>query len=362
MKGVTCFFNTTQSWGGGEKWHYETALHLHLEGFPIILFVAENSELHKKAIASQLPAEIVDISKFSYLSRKKVRSIASLYKKNNVHTVILNSSDNMKIGGQAAKKANLSRVIYRRGSAIPIKNSVVNRYFFRNVLTEVLANSEATKATINANNKDLFPKDKITVIPNAVDITAFDRLAGEPLYEREASEFIIGNLGRLVYQKNQDFLLDVALELKERGISFKMLIGGEGKLRKDLENKITSSRLQNNVVLLGFIDNPRRFMESIDVFLLSSHWEGFGYVLTEAMLAKKPCIAFDHSSNGQIVTDTRNGYLVPTNDVTSFCDRIETLSKDSDLIQKMGVVGRESVEQKFESSIIRQKVKDYLFS
>ncbi|MFY7669875.1 glycosyltransferase [Tenacibaculum sp. MEBiC06402] len=357
-----CFFNSTKTWGGGEKWHFEMATFLHSRGVKVLVIVSPNSELSKKLKEKGVPTEEIKVSNFSYVNFSKVNKVVQFYKKHNINTVVMNSSEDMKLGGLAAKKAGVKRIIYRRGSAIPIKNSFVNRYFFQNVLTEVLANSEATKKTINAKNSDLFPEDKITVIPNAIDIKKFDDLESKRSYEREDSEIILGNLGRMVFQKNQVFLVDVAKELKKREVAFKILIGGNGKLEKELKDRVTQENLSSEIKFLGFIDNPKSFMCSIDVFLLPSKWEGFGYVLAEAMLCEKPCIAFEISSNSQIVENETNGFLVAFEDVNAFCDKIELFSNHREKILEMGKNGRKKIEKEFNSSLIQNRVKSYLQS
>lgn len=357
-----CFFNSTKTWGGGEKWHFEMSTFLHSQGVKVLVIVSPNSELCKKLKDNGVLIEEIGVSKFSYVNLSSVSSVVKFYKKHLVYSVILNSSEDMKLGGIAAKKAGVKRVIYRRGSAIPIKNTFINRYFFRSVLTEVLANSEATKKTINVNNSTLFPEDKITVIPNSIDIERFNSRSFQSFYHRQGSEIILGNLGRMVFQKNQSFLIDVALELKKRNIEFKILMGGNGKLEDELKELVKKRELENEFNFLGFIDNPKSFMSSIDIFLLPSRWEGFGYVLAEAMLCKKPCIAFDISSNSQIIDSNKNGFLVPFEDINAFCDKIEWFSNHKDQLRAMGENGKEKIEDEFNSYLIQKKVQLYLQS
>ncbi|WP_299679144.1 glycosyltransferase family 4 protein [uncultured Tenacibaculum sp.] len=359
-KKTICFFNSTRTWGGGEKWHYEMSSYLFSKRIKVLVIVSPNSELQNKVNTVGIPYEEIKVSNFSYLNSKKIANVATFLKNHNVSTIVMNSSEDMKLGGLAAKKANVNRIIYRRGSAIPIKNSFINRYFFKNILDEVLANSEATKATINAKNGHLFPKDKITVIPNAINIEKFDSMPSEELYMRQNNEIILGNLGRLVYQKNQEFLIDVALELKKRSLNFKLFIGGDGKLGDILSQKIKTHNLEREVTLLGFIENPKSFMNSLDVFLLPSRWEGFGYVLAEAMLCEKPAIAFNISSNGQIIEDKENGFLLPFDDVQHFSDKIEFFINNKAMMTVMGKKGRKKIEEEFSSALIQEKVKEYL--
>ncbi len=80
----------------------------------------------------------------------------------------MNLSADMKVAGMAAKLAGVKRIIYRHGSAIPTRNSLINRFLFRKVFDKVLANSFETKRTILANNASLIDPSKIRVIYNAL--------------------------------------------------------------------------------------------------------------------------------------------------------------------------------------------------
>ncbi|WP_299063161.1 glycosyltransferase [uncultured Polaribacter sp.] len=358
MKNI-CFFNSISSWGGGEKWHLEMATYISKLDYKVLFFAEKNGILDSKIDKNTIKVEHVSVSNFSYFNTFKVDKVAKVLKENKIETIIFNSSQELKFAGLAAKKAGVKNIIYRRGSAIPIKNSFINRYFFSNIITNVLANSSATKVTINANNKNLFPDDKITVIPNGIETEEF-LLELNKISKEENKIFTLGNLGRLVKQKNQFFLLDVAKKLKEDNFNFKLIIGGEGKLKEALVKRTKELQLENEVVFEGFVKNPKMFMAKLDVFLLSSLWEGFGYVIAEAMLCKKPVIAFNISSNPELVVDTNNGFLTAVNDVDSFVNNIKQLESNKDLISKLGKNGRHKIVTEFDALLIRKKFKKYI--
>lgn len=355
-----CFFNSTKTWGGGEKWHFEMACYFFEKGFKVLVIVSPNSVLQKKLKERQVPTESIKVSNLSFINFVKLNKVKYFYKKHNVNTVVLNSSEDMKLGGLAAKQITVNRVIYRRGSAIPIKNKSINRYFFKNVLTEVLANSKATKATINSINPNLFPDDKITVIPNGINTKSFLEKEHQPLYNKKEGEFIIGNLGRLVFQKNQTFLLDVVKELLNRNLPVKLVIGGSGKLEEELKEKVNKLGISSHVIFTGFVKKTKDLMYSCDIFALSSLWEGFGYVIAEALLCEKPVIAFDVSSNPELIENKINGFLVPVNDVEIFCDRVQFFYNNKNEIQKMGKFGKSKIISENDTEIIFNRVENYL--
>src|SRR5690606_7338009 len=143
--------------------------------------------------------------------------ICSIFKEHGFQTIVMNMSRDIKIAGPCAKRANIKRIVYRRGSAIPIKDTYLNRFLFKNVLTEVLANSQATKQTILENNGKLFPEDKIRVIHNGIDIPG-EQSISQPPTGNPQKVFTLLTLGRLEKQKNQKFLIQLAKELNKRNL------------------------------------------------------------------------------------------------------------------------------------------------
>ncbi|AUC84882.1 hypothetical protein CW731_06065 [Polaribacter sp. ALD11] len=356
-----CFFNSIETWGGGEKWHFEMASYTSSQNYNILFFLNIKSALNDRIKNDNLKKYFIEVGNFSYLNFIKVNKVAKVLRAAAVDVIVINSSQDMKFAGLAAKKAGVKNIIYRRGSAIPIKNSFINRYFFSNIITDVLANSFATKETINAKNKNIFPKDKIIVIPNGIEtqkfLEDFDTIKVE-----NNKVFTLGNLGRLVKQKNQFFLLEVAKVLKNENFPFKLIIGGEGKLKEALINKTKEFNLENEVKLVGFVDNPKLFMSKLDVFLLSSLWEGFGYVIAEAMLCEKPVVAFNISSNPELIVEKENGFLTEVNDVKAFVAKIKELNTKNYLISEFGKNGRNKIVTEFDALLVREKFKNYIES
>ena len=86
----------------------------------------------------------------------------------------------------------------------------------------------------------------------------------------------------------------------------------------------------------------------------------FGYVLVEAMAAEKPVVAFNITSNPEIVADNETGFLVPHPNETVFTNKILELNSSPDLREKLGKNGRKRVEEKFQLNQIIRKIESYL--
>ena len=360
MSKTICFFNTAIPWGGGEKWHFEMAKNLHESGYSVWIYCHKKSVLSKKAKANNIPYKTINNKNTSFLNPLKLLRFARMFKKDQISTLVLNLSQDVKSGGIAGKLAGVERIIYRRGSAITVRNSSLNRYLYKNTIDEILVNSKATMNCILENNSTLFPKEYITVIPNGIEGKDFIKKKYNSYYKRKSSELILTNLGRLEEQKNQLFLIDVANELRTRGINFHMIIGGSGRLQDSIKAKISAHKLEHHVQLVGFVENPKDLYMSGDIFLLPSLWEGFGYVIAEAGLCQKPTIAFDVSSNPEVIVQGKSGVLVPRNDIGAFCDAIVGVEKNRNRITKMGTFAQKHVVDSFDKTALHKKLAAYL--
>lgn len=356
-----CFFNSSVTWGGGEKWHFDIATRLQKKGHRIVVITNRKSALYERLRGTTVPVVRLRVHNLDFLNPLKVLKVMQIYRRLGVRVVISNLSADIKLGGVAARIAGVEKVIYRRGLAVPIRNSFINRFIFRKVVTDIMANSEETKNTILANHPKLFEPSKIRIIYNGLDLNAYDNENYEPVFTRSREEFIIGNAGRLVYQKGQKMLIDLAVILSRKGYRFRIVIAGEGKMYQELGEYARKNGVEDKIVFLGFVENISSFMKDIDVFCLTSLWEGFGYVLVEAMACSKPVIAFRCSSNPEIVEDGVTGFLVPENNVLMMAERIEQLMNDRSLCHFMGANGRKRAEKIFSLHTTLQNVEKMLF-
>jgi glycosyltransferase involved in cell wall biosynthesis len=347
-----CFFNTAKMWGGGEKWHLDHALAFQEAGHDVVVVSSPDGELAQRAKKNNIRTKVFRVSNLSFLNPLKWYKIFHFFKVEKFDAVIFNFSKDLKIAAPIAKLTKIPKIVYRRGSAIPIKDTVINRLLYT-CLTDIIANSQATKGSILQNNPILFPADKITVIYNGIDTKQ-----NIPSIENEIP--VVGNLGRLVYQKGQDILIDIAEILKNRNIKCKFRIGGDGPLMAELKQKIADRNLSGYVELIGFVKSPEEFMAHIDIFVLTSRGEGFGYVFAEAMLAHKPLIGFNVGSGKEVINSGQNGYLIPFEDKITFANVIQDLVENSEKREKLGENGYKILCEKFDFEKNKQEIIDFL--
>ena len=352
-----CFFNSVEAWGGGEKWHLEVAHHLHKKGERVLLIVMPGSELDKKARALGLHVLCFRLSNLSFLNPIVLFRIASIFRKHKINSLVMNSPRDLKCAGFAAKIASVEQIVFRRGSDIPVKDTALNRFLYQSIVSKVLVNSLATKRSLNKHNKNLVANNKIFLVPNGIDALQFLEGSIDTVYSKQENEIVLCTLGRLVDQKNQSFLIDLAAEIKQRGLKIKVIIGGEGPLKSSLELKAKGLGVHDDVLFPGFIERPKDLYHSGDIFVLPSLWEGFGYVIAEAGLCALPTVAFDISSNSQIIQDGKTGLLISKGNLSCFADAVVKLAEDKLLRAEMGRAAKSFVQQNFEAKNIFKEVE-----
>ena len=348
MKNV-CFFNSINFWGGGEKLHLDNALEFQKLKYNVFILSKLNSPLWKKANLENLNTFPVTVGNLSFLNPIKIVKLILFYKRRSIDTVIFSSSQDFKLGSIAAYIAGVERIVYLRGLATPVQNSLLNRILFKNILTHIIPNSDETKRNMLKFLGKYVNTEKVRTIYHGIDLEKLNHIGNEKLIEiqEKGHGIILGNAGRLTKQKGQDKLIEIAKKLHEQGIDFTLFIAGTGELKSALEILIDKNELKSNVVLLGFVENMEVFMNSIDIFLLPSIWEGFGFVLVEAMVKSKPIVAFDISSNPEIVENNKSGFLVSYPDVEMYAQKITQLINDEALRETMGKEALQIVQNRF---------------
>jgi glycosyltransferase involved in cell wall biosynthesis len=347
MKKV-CFFNSIKFWGGGEKLHLEYALEFKKKNYDVVLLSHPRAAITHKAKMLKLKTHPVVVGSLSFLSPIKLIKLILFFRTQKIDTLIFSTSQDMKLGGFAAKMAGVKQIVYLRGLAVPIKDNLVNRTLFKHVLTHIVANSEETKRMLLKNLGKHIPSEKVRTIYHGIDLSHANKKAKQPAEIAEKGHgVILGNAGRLTEQKGQENLIRMARTLKDQQVDFTLFIAGAGERKGALKRLIKELDLKNDVILLGFVKDIDSFMQAIDIFLLSSKWEGFGYVLVEAMIQSKPIVAFDITSNPEIVDSGQTGFLVKNADLMDFAEKTKLLINDKELRHKMGAKGKSLVEKKF---------------
>lgn len=156
---------------------------------------------------------------------------------------------------------------------------------------------------------------------------------------------ILGNLGRLSYQKNQDFLFAVLGRLE--GVH--LAIAGDGELRDEYAEQVCQSGLEDRIHLLGSIpvvDVPD-FLQAIDVFVFPSRYEGLPIALLEAMKAGLPIVASDIGPAREVISPEGRepaGLLLGIERAETWIGALREVLHDPERIAKLAEAARRRAE------------------
>jgi glycosyltransferase involved in cell wall biosynthesis len=202
-------------------------------------------------------------------------------------------------------------------------------------------------------------RSRLRVIPNAA--LDQDVIAGAKVpVAREGvrpDERLLLACGRLTEQKGYpDLLRAVAQVRRQRPVRLWVL--GEGPDRAELERLRANLGLDGVVEFLGFRPNPYAYMAAADLFVLSSHWEGFGNVIVEAMASGAPVVSTDCPYGpGEIIEPEKSGLLVPVGDPTALANAMLRILGDADLRSRLSQGGRERAHA-FEAQLVARAYGD----
>lgn len=176
-------------------------------------------------------------------------------------------------------------------------------------------------------------------IPYGVTCESRENIAQRIDRTRAGTKLRIGYVGRLVQRQKR--VLDLALlagELSRRQVAFELVVIGDGEERGRLERELRRRTLEGCASVTGWleVEEVRQRLGAVDVLVLMSEFEGLPIALLEGMgQGVVPVVSDIKSGNSEVVQSGTNGFLVPVGDVGGFADRIESLSRNPELLRRL---------------------------
>jgi glycosyltransferase involved in cell wall biosynthesis len=213
--------------------------------------------------------------------------------------------------------------------------------------------------------KRFVPRDRVSLVWNGAPLDEFApagreravRVRGELGLPAEAP--VIGSIGRLNAQKGHRFLLDAAAPLCERHPGLRVLIVGDGDLMDDLRTQAAKLRISDRVVFAGHRTDVPDLLAALDVFCISSLYEGTPLALFEAMAAGRAVVSTAVDGCREILEDEVTGLLVPPGDVAALEAALERALADPSLREALGRKAHEASRQYDVRSCVEQMERIY---
>lgn len=220
-----------------------------------------------------------------------------------------------RIGFTAPRRAKMVYTEHRLDSDYHLSNPI-NDWVQKKILSAqnsrtdlIIAVSSSVKKYLLRSSSVL--KEKVKVIPNGVELDEFRKKVNIKEVKTVHKAPIIGNIGNLNIQKGQIYLIEAMPEILKKHPLATLEIIGEGPERGNLLKKIKQLKLSRNVTLLGNKNDIARYFDRFDVFVLPSIAETFGIAILESMSVGVPVVASKVGGIPDIITDHKNGILVP---------------------------------------------------
>ena len=254
---------------------------------------------------------------------KQFKEMKNIVSQNEYDVAYFNVSESFNcIGIIAAKLFNVKKVVVHSHSSGVEKSSKMKTIVFKMVnaicKSVMVACADvklacSKKAAEWLYTKDIVNKRKYDIIFNAVDYNKFqfDKDVRDDIrkkYELE-NKFVVGHVGRFCYPKNHGYLMDIFKEIAEKKDNAVLVCAGDGPDYDNVREYAKEIGLSDNVVFLGAINNVHELVQSFDIFLLPSRFEGLPIVAVEAQFSGVPCLFSANIDDNVVIGE--NTKLIP---------------------------------------------------
>ena len=187
-------------------------------------------------------------------------------------------------------------------------------------------------------NKVGIDEKKVELVYNPIDLKLIEKKAEnvEKKYENYLKQDYFLQVSRLTQQKQPEHLVDIYYKLKQAGIKEKLYFIGDGEKKEIIKQKIKEYNLENDIILLGQIENPYPFFKNAKLFVHTAKYEGLPTVLLESLALGTPVVSYDCPTGPRDILGKNNEYgeLISLNDKDMFVEKVLELMNSKEKYEK----------------------------
>lgn len=188
-------------------------------------------------------------------------------------------------------------------------------------------------------------RDQYEVVYNGIDLADFAPATSERGAVRAGlgvagSAPLLGTVGRMADPKDPLSMVDAFARVVQSEPRAMFVWVGDGPLRAAVEDRVRERGLVGRFLIPGVRTDVAALLSALDVFVLSSRWEGLPRTVTEAMACGIPVVATDVGGVVEVIEDRRTGLLVPPGDPALLADRVQKLLHQPELAGALARAGR----------------------
>ncbi len=336
--------------GGAERQLYELVKGINREMFePVVISLSQGGHWGREI--QKLNIQVIELQRRKnreFTRLFKLIKILKVIKPDIVHTYMFSANS---YGRVAAFIVRVPFIIASERTPGEIgKDKNKYRIYIDKLLASfthgIICNSH--KASDSLVKRYSFNAKKVFTVHNGFNVANFLKNNSFNSQKKLAKK-VVGTVGRLYPQKNHRLFLDMAKIVLERSEdeSIKFVIVGKGELRDELERYSQSLGIENNVMFMGERNDIPDLLQNMDIFVMTSLYEGMSNAIMEAMAAGLPVVATDAGGNSELVIDGETGFLCPSNDAKVLAGRVARLINDGKEAKRMGENGRKRILNEF---------------
>ena len=330
-------------WGGQEHRVLAELRGFQRRGCWVALLAPPHSEIFKRGEAGGIVVHPLDTRKSRYLPN--AFRIRGWLRRNRVQVVNTHSSRDGYLVGAAARLARVPLQIRSRHIDVSYRNPWISRLAFSSFADHVMT----TSGKITAHLQDTFhlPDDRISTVSTGVDTDRFspDGTAADLSVAVGVDDApLVGMVSVLRSWKGHLDFLKAARMLKDRGVSARYMIVGEGPQRANIERVISELGLQENVTMLGHREDIPCILRTLDVVVIpSTGHEGIPQIGLQALASGTAVVGSDAGGIPEIIRDRQTGRIFHATDVEALAATVEATLTDSDATREYVAAGRDLV-------------------
>jgi glycosyltransferase involved in cell wall biosynthesis len=334
--------DSARTWRGGQNQVLLTARGMAARGHDVVVACQAGGALAQRARAAGVAVREVAFS--GDLSFAAVRALRALMRESRPDVVQLHDPHTVSAGVLAGRLAGRPTLVATRRVDFPLRGPLSRRKYA--ACRRVIAVSEAIAAVLR---QDGLAPEYVRVVHEGVPDRAPQPGGREVLRELGIPDgaSVVGNVAALTGHKDQATLLAAAARVAARMPDTRFVFVGEGELRGRLVALARDLGLQGRCVFTGFRADLDRLIPAFTVFCLSSHMEGLGTSLLDAMAFGVPVVATAAGGIPEAVTDRTTGRLVPPRNPEALADALLEALQDPARRAAWGRAGRRRFEERF---------------